>query len=103
MSAHESDELSGLEQAVAAAQENKQIAIWDRAERPWAIAVYDFRTTRLLALSDEDAATLLNRDPLIRTEWREWNAMTRNRGSLILLDGEHVRDVLATANRDEAE
>jgi hypothetical protein len=95
MSTPERDEPSGLERAVALARSNEQIAIWDLAEeRPWAIALYEARTRQLLPLSDEEAATLINRDPMIRREWSRWNAMHQNHGSLIVLDVERVRKVL---------
>jgi hypothetical protein len=85
---------SGLEQAVAFAEENNQVALWDRKERPWAIAVYDAQAKRLHPLSDEEAATVLNSDAVIAREWRKWNAMTQNEGSLIVIDAERVRRVL---------
>jgi hypothetical protein len=87
-------QLSGLEQAVAFAKENDQVALWDRAGRLWSIAVYDEQAKRLHPLTDEEAATVLNRDAVIAREWRKWNAMTQNEGSLIVLDAERVRRVL---------
>ena len=84
-------ESVGLERAVAFASENGQLAIWDRCERQWAIALYDQESRQLSPLSDEQSALLLNRDALIRREWRRWNAMTGNVGSLIILDAERAR------------
>jgi hypothetical protein len=71
-------DLDALDQAARYGLRNQQVAIWDRAERSWAIAVYDIRTKRLHPLDDREAATVLNRDPLIRREWRKCNAMTGN-------------------------
>jgi hypothetical protein len=85
---------AALEQAIAFAKENQQLVVWDQAPRPWAVAVYDADSNQLCAYSDEDAAKLLNRDPLIRKQWKKWNAMTGNRGSLILLDIERACRVL---------
>jgi hypothetical protein len=102
MSAPERDEPSGLEQAVALAKSNEQIAIWDLAERPWAIALYDARTKQLHPLTDEEAAIVINSDPLIRREWRRWNAMNGNRGSLIVLSGDRIQQAL-NEGRDAAE
>jgi hypothetical protein len=98
-------QLSGLEQAVAFAKENDQVALWDRSERPWSIAVYDAQAKQLHPLTDEEAATVLNRDQVIAREWRKWNAMTGNEGSLIVLDAERVRRVLSEVEdeRDDDE
>jgi hypothetical protein len=85
-----------LEQAVAFARQQNQIALWDRSSRPYAIALYEEGSRRLHPLSDEDASTLL-RDPLIGREWRRWNAMAGNEGSLIILDTERALRVLAAA------
>lgn len=93
-------ESTGLEQAVAVARENGQVAIWDLAERPWAIALYDALTKQLTPLTDEQVGILLNRDPLIGREWHRWNAMSQNRGSLVVLDGDHVGRVLSEASQD---
>jgi hypothetical protein len=87
-------ESEGLERAVELARQERQLVVWDLAERPWAIAVYQFRTKELHPLKDEEAAVVLNRDPMIRREWRRWNAMHQNHGSLIVLDVERVRKVL---------
>jgi hypothetical protein len=54
----------------------------------------------LLPLSDEEAALVLNRDRLIRREWRKWNAATGNRGSLIIFDRERVKTLLRAATED---
>jgi hypothetical protein len=93
-------EPPGLEQAVAFAKANQQVAVWDRAERPWAIALYDSVTKKLRPLSDQEAARLLNSDPLIGREWRRWNAMTGNQGSLVVVDGERVRRILSEAHEE---
>jgi hypothetical protein len=93
-------ESAGLEEAVEFAKENHQIGVWDRAERPWAMAVYDARKKELRPLSDEEAGLLLNGDPLIRKEWARWNAMSQNRGSLIVLDAERVWRVLSEAHEE---
>jgi hypothetical protein len=100
MSAPEPEEPSGLEQAVALAKSNEQIAIWDLAERPWAIALYDAGTRQLHPLSDEEAGAVINRDPLIRRDWRKWNAMHQNHGSLIVLAKERVLRILEAACDD---
>ena len=90
---------SALERAVAVAKANQQFAMWDRAERPWAIALYDSVTKQLLALSDEEAAMLLTRDSGIAREWRRWNAMSGSEGSLIVLDMERARKVLTQQDK----
>jgi hypothetical protein len=84
----------------AFAKANQQVAVWDRAERPWAIALYDSVTKKLRPLSDQEAARLLNSDPLIGREWRKWNAMTGNQGSLVVVDGERVRRILSEAHEE---
>jgi hypothetical protein len=90
--------LSTLERAIALARQNQQVAIWDRCKRPYALGVYDSRTGRVLPLSDEQAGIMLNRDPHIAREWRKWNGMTQNQGSLIVVDRQRVRGVLRAAN-----
>jgi hypothetical protein len=75
------DASSALEQAATVAKRNHQIVIWDRAERPWAIAVYDIRTKQLHPLDDGDGNRSQPR-PLIRREWRRSNAITWNQRSL---------------------
>ena len=94
------DASSVLAQAAAVAKANHQIVIWDRAERPWAIAVYDIRTRQLHPLDDREAAIVLNRDPLIRNEWSKWNVMTGQQGSLIVLDAERARRALTRTTDD---
>jgi hypothetical protein len=84
----------GLQAAVTLAKENQQLAIWDLSSRPWAIALYHDDTKELRPLTDEQAAILLNRDPAVAREWRKWNAMNGNRGSLIVLDSKRVRRIL---------
>jgi hypothetical protein len=54
-------------------------------------------------LTDEEVAILLNRDSGIRQAWRKWNAASKNRGSLIVLDAERVRRVLRQATEDSSE
>jgi hypothetical protein len=94
-----------LADAVEHARANGQIAIWDRAVRDYAIALCDLEARRLLPLADGAVGVLLNRDRLIAREWRKWNAMTGNNGSLIVLDVERVRQVLESheASDDEIE
>jgi hypothetical protein len=53
-------------------------------------------------LSDQEAAMLLNRDSAIRRAWRKWNAVSRNGGSLIVLDAERALRALA-APTDESD
>ncbi len=62
---------------------------------PWGLYEPDRQEVR--PLTDEEAAIVLNRDPLIGREWRRWNAMSGNRGSLIVLDAERVKHVLQQA------
>jgi hypothetical protein len=90
-----------LEQSVAYAKEHDQLALWDRSSRSCAVAVYDDATKQLRALSDEESAMLLNRDPTIRRDWRRWNAMTGNQGTLIVIDAEHVRAVLEPGSEEQ--
>jgi hypothetical protein len=89
-----------LEQAAASAKRRRQIAIWDRGARAWAIALHDASTNQLLPLSDEEAALVLNRDRLVRRQWCKWNAAAGNLGSLIIIEGERVKAILEAA-RDE--
>jgi hypothetical protein len=88
---------AALEQAVAYAREHQQLALWDRSSRPYAVALYDDESRRLRPLSDREAAILLNGDPDIAREWRKWNAMTGNQGSLIALSRERIHRVLEEA------
>ena len=96
-----SSQSAALEQAVAFARQNGQLALWDRSPRSYAVALYDEGARRLRPLSDEDAANVLNRDPLVRREWHRWNAMTSNQGSLIIIDGERVQAVLEAAGEEQ--
>jgi hypothetical protein len=91
---------AALEESVAFAREHHQLALWDRSPRSYAVAFYDDVMKRLCPLSDEEAAILLNSDPAMSREWRRWNAMTSNRGSLIIIDGERVQAVLKAANKE---
>jgi len=88
--------------AIALARQNRQVAIWDRCKRPYALGVYDSRTKRVRPLTDEQAGIILNRDPCIAREWRKWNGMTQNQGSLIVVDGECVEAVLTATNEQPA-
>jgi hypothetical protein len=54
-------------------------------------------------LTDEEAAILLNRDLLIRRAWRKWNAASKNRGSLLVLDPQRVFRVLRGATEGSNE
>jgi len=97
-----SDERSeALEQSIAFARQNQQIAVWDRGKRPYALGVYDSTTRRVHPLNDEQAGIILNRDPHIAREWRKWNRMTQNQGSLIVLSRERIQRVLEGAGPDE--
>jgi hypothetical protein len=60
------------------------------------LLVYHEHTHQVQALTDEEAATLLNRDALIRQAWQKWNAASKNHGSLIVLDAQRVLRVLRT-------
>jgi hypothetical protein len=57
--------------------------------RSYGVALYDDATKKLRPLTDEEAAILLNRDPDIAREWRKWNAMTQNEGTLATKAGTH--------------
>jgi hypothetical protein len=85
------------------ARANGQLVAWDNSERGYAIAVHHEQTDQVQVLTDEEAALLLNGDPLIRRAWRKWNAASKNRGSLIVLDTQRVFRVLraATEGSDE--
>lgn len=39
---------------------------------------------------------MINRDPIVRRAWRKWNAASKNRGSLVVLEPERALRVLAT-------
>jgi hypothetical protein len=88
---------TALIEAVKFAKANGQIVVWDNSKRDYAIALYDEKTQQVQPLADDDAAILINRDPLIRREWCKWNEMTGNKGSLVVLDVVHARRVLAAA------
>jgi hypothetical protein len=96
----EQSESSALEQAIEVARQNHQVAIWDRGRRPHALGVYDSRTKRVRPLSDEQTGIILNSDPSIAREWRKWNGMTQNQGSLIIVDRECVESVLKAADAE---
>jgi hypothetical protein len=84
-----------LIQAAKLASASGHLVAWDNSERGYAIALYHEQTQELQALTDEEAAILLNRDLLIRRAWRNWNAASKNRGSLIVLDTERALRILA--------
>jgi len=88
------DETAALSQAAELARTNGQIVAWDTSSRWCAVALYDHASKRLQPLTDEEAAVLLNRDSLIRREWRKWNAASKNRGSLIVLNSAHALRIL---------
>ena len=89
-----------LLRAAAFARANGQSVAWDASRRWYAIALYDHDSSQLHPLTDEEAAILINCDPLIRRAWRNWNAASRNHGSLLVLDAERARRVLAAATDD---
>jgi hypothetical protein len=70
------------------------VVAWDNSEREYAIALYHERTQELQLLTDEEAAILLNRDSAIRRAWGKWNAASKNRGSLIVLDSTRALQIL---------
>jgi hypothetical protein len=78
-------------------------AAWDISRRDYAVALYDRKSEQLQPLTDEEAAILLNRDPLIRKEWKKWNAASKNRGRLIILDSQRARRVLRAATDEPDE
>jgi hypothetical protein len=77
------------------ARANGQLVAWDNAQREYAIAVYHEQTDQVQALTDEEAAILLNRDSAIRRASWKWNAASKNRGSLVVLDAELALRILA--------
>jgi hypothetical protein len=75
------------------------VVAWDNSQREYAIALYHEQTQELQALTDEEAAILLNRDSAIRRSWQKWNAASNNRGSLVVLDSTRALRILeAVAN-----
>jgi hypothetical protein len=98
-------DIAALEGSLAHAAEqaraNGQIAFWDLSIQDYAIALYDLNAQRLLPLGDADVGRLLNWDFLIRREWCKWSSMTGNRGSLVVLDVERARRVLAAATDED--
>src|SRR5262245_50273651 len=88
------DSDSSLAHAAEQAIAHGQIVVWDQSARDYAIALYDLAAQRLLPLTDAQVGILLNRDGLIAREWKKWNAMTGNTGSLIVLDIERAQRVL---------
>jgi hypothetical protein len=98
------DPDGSVAQAAEEARANGQIVLWDQSVRDYAIALYEIEAQRLLPLADAEVGVLLNRDALIRREWVKLNKMTGNRGSLVVLDVERARLVLAaSADEDEIE
>jgi hypothetical protein len=93
---------AALDQAVAFARKNGQLALWDRSPRSYGVAYYDDAARRLCPISDQEAAIILNTVASIGREWRRWNAMTGNQGSLIIIEGQRVKAILEAA-RDERE
>jgi hypothetical protein len=85
---------AALEQSVAYATKQGQIALWDCSSRPYTLALYDERRRALRPLTDEQAAIILTRDAGVARQWRTWNARSGNQGSLILLDADRVSRVL---------
>lgn len=85
---------AALIRAARVARANGQVAAWDNSEREYAIALYHEQTQELQALTDEEVAILLNRDSIIRRAWRKWNAASKNRGSLIVLDSARALRIL---------
>jgi hypothetical protein len=96
-------ESPALEQAVAVARKQDQLALWDRSPRPYIIALYEEGTRRLRPLSDDEAAVILNRDPDIAREWLKWSRMTGQQGSLIVINPERALRILAASNRERDE
>ena len=96
----ESLESAALVQAVTFARKQGQLVLWDRSSRPYAIASYDEESKRLRALTDEEAGTILNQDAGIAREWRRFNGMTGNQGSLIVIDADRVSRVLKQTNEE---
>jgi hypothetical protein len=90
------EDTAALLKAAQLARANGQLVAWDNSEREYAIAVYHEQTQELQPLTDEEAAILLNRDSKIRRSWRKWNAASRNRGSLIILDSARALRILRT-------
>jgi hypothetical protein len=94
---------AALVRAAKLAQASGQLVAWDNSARDYAIALWNAQTQQVQPLTDEEAALLLNRDALIRRAWRKWNAASKNRGSLIVLDAERARRVLREATEDSNE
>jgi hypothetical protein len=91
-----------LAQAAKQASASEQIVFWDQSVRgEYAIALYDLKAQRLLPLSDVEVGRLLTRDRLIAREWRKWQAMMGNKGSLVVIDVERARQTLASASDDD--
>ena len=83
-----------LADAAKLARANGQLVAWDSSFHEFAIGLYHDDTHQVQPLTDEEAATLLNRDPTIRQAWQKWNAASKNRGSLIILEAERARRIL---------
>ncbi len=99
----EADQEPALLRAAEFARANGQTVAWDASRRWYAIALFDHDSKRLQPLADDEAAILINRDPLIRRAWRTWNAASRNHGSLLVLDAERARRLLAAATDEPDE
>jgi hypothetical protein len=67
--------------------------------RPYSVALFDHESKRVQSLTDEEAAILINHDPLVRTAWCKWNAASANNGSLLVLDWQRARRILASASK----
>jgi hypothetical protein len=91
---------AALSRAAKLARANGKLVAWDNSERDYAIALYHEQTNQVQPLTDEEAAILLNRDVLIRRAWRKWNAASKNRGSLIVLDTERALRMLAAPTEE---
>ena len=70
--------------------------------RPYSLGVYDSKTGRVCPLTDEQAGVILNRNPRIAREWRKWNRMTQNQGSLIVVDRQLIGADLKAASQEPA-
>jgi hypothetical protein len=99
----DNDRDAALIRAAKLARANGKLVAWDNSERDYAIALYDEQTHQVQPLTDEEAAILLNREVLIRRAWRKWNAASKNRGSLVVLDSERALRMLAAPTEEPDE
>jgi hypothetical protein len=92
----------GFREALEFARSNNQIGVWEvDGETSTLLAVWDDERQSVVPLDEDQALPILASDREINLQWRKHRGMSGKAGTLIVVDPERCRRLLAALSPKE--